>query len=202
MARPKVNSDAQRELDKAQEKFDAFESEVKSMTMDKMNDAPREETEPQTKLSSKEWNEAPEIYLKPVRTIDPPMNAKKGIQEDVFNEKFRDEYEYQKKYVRFIAENHEIIGEMITLWTRPYPGTQAQMWEVPANKPVWGPRYLAEQIKRKSYHRLVMNDHKVVESGMAGTIVGGIVASNTIQRLDAKSAPKTQISFNRKVSNF
>jgi len=202
MARPKVNSEGQKELDKANERLDAFESEVKSMTMDRMSQAPKEESEPQTKLSSRELNSAPEIYLKPVRTIDPPMNAKKGIQEDVFNEKFREEYEYQKKYVRFIAENHEIIGEVITLWTRPYPGIQAQMWEVPANKAVWGPRYLAEQIKRKCYHRLVMNDHKVVESGTAGTIVGGIIASNTVQRLDAKPAPNSQISFNRKVSNF
>lgn len=201
-AKPKVNSDGQRELDKAKEKFDEFDAEVKSFTQDKMNEAPMEEVEPQTKLSSKEWKEAPEIYLKPTRTQYPGPIPKTGKMTDTFNEKYRKQYEFDKEYVRFVAENHEIVGEAISMWTRPYPGVAAEEWLVPVNKPVWGPRYLAEQIKRKCYHRLVMNDHKVVESSGVGTITGGIVAECTKHRLDAQAAPKSHIAFNRKVSNF
>lgn len=202
MSKPKVNSAGQQELDKAQEKFDQFEQEVKNLTLDQMNTAPMEEKEVQTKLSSKQFNEAPEIYLKPIKTINPGCVPKTGKMTDVFNEKFRAAWEFDKQYVRFVAENHEIIGETITLWTRPYGGLPAEMWEVPANKPVWAPRYVAEQIKRKCYHRLVMNDHKQTSSDHAGTYVGGIVADTIKHRLDAQPAPKTQISFNRKVSNF
>jgi hypothetical protein len=202
MPRPKVNSSAQKELDQAQETFDKFETDVKSMTMDRMNEAPKEETEPQTKLSSKEWNDATEIYLKPIKTIFPGPVPKTGKYTDVFNEKFREAYEFDTKYVRFIAENHEIIGEKINAWTKPYSGMPAEQWEIPANKPVWGPRHLAEKLKRCCYHRLVMNDHQSVGNDHAGTYVGGIVADTIKHRLDAQPAPKTQISFNRKASSF
>jgi hypothetical protein len=202
MARPKVNSASEQELDKVQEKFESFEKEVKSMTMDRLNEAPVESSEPQTKMSSKEFREAPEIYLKPTKTIHSGPAPKSGKMTDIFNEKFRKEWEYDKQYVRFIAENHEIIGEAIPMWTKPYQGIPAEFWEVPANKPVWGPRHLAEKLKRCCYHRLVMNDHKVVEHGMGGAMVGAIVADTTKHRLDAQSAPKTQVSFHRKVSNF
>jgi hypothetical protein len=202
MAKPKVNSASAREIEKAQEQFDNFQEEVKSLTVDELNKAPLEQHEPQTKLSSKEFNEAPEIYLKPIKTIYPGGVPKTGKITDVFNEKWKEAYEFDKQYVRFVAENNEIIGETITLWTRPYPGVPAEMWEVPANKPVWGPRYLAEQIKRKCYHRLVMNDHRQVGADHTGTYIGGIVAKNTVQRLNAQPAPKTQVSFNRKASSF
>jgi hypothetical protein len=202
MARPRVNKEGKSELEKAQESFDQFESDVKNLTLDRMNEAPVEEKEPQTKLSSSEWNKSKEIYLKPSKTIDPGPVPKTGKYTDVFNEKWRESYEFDKKYVRFMAENFEIIGETICLWTRPYPGLPAEYWEVPANKPVWGPRYLAEQIKRKNYHRLVMNDHRQVGTDHAGTYVGGIVADTTIARLNAQPAPLTQVSFHKKVSNF
>lgn len=205
MARPKVNSSAQIELDKAQESFEKFDQDVKSMTLDRMNQAPMEEHEPQTQLSSKQWNEAPEIYLKPKRTMHSspiPKGPNAGKMMDIFNEAHREAWEYDKKYVRFTAENYEIIGETIILWTKPYQGIPAEEWEVPANKPVWGPRYLAEKLKRCCYHRLVMNDHKVAGSDHAGTYTGGIIADTIKHRIDAVPAPKTQISFNRKVSNF
>ncbi len=42
------------ELQKAEEKFEKFDAEVKEMTMDRMNMAPKPDVEPQTKLSSRE----------------------------------------------------------------------------------------------------------------------------------------------------
>lgn len=202
MARPRVNTSAQKAIEKAKEQFDRFDQEVKNLTQDEMSKAPLEQHEPQTRMSANEIKKSTEVYLKPIKTIYPGCDSKTGKMTDVFNESFRDQYEYDKKYVRFIAENHEIIGESIDIWTRPYPGTAAEEWLVPANVPVWGPRYLAEQIKRKCYHVLTMEDHKQVGSDHTGTYVGGMVAKATRHRLDAKPCPEAHIAFNRKVSNF
>lgn len=183
-SKPEASSEfAQKELDKAEKQFQAFDQNVKEMTMDRMNMAPKEETEQQTKLSSKEIEKSKDIYLKPKRTIA-AVDAKTG-QAQKFNEKFRKNYEFDKELVRFIAENKEIGGEDITIWTRPYGGLQAEEWIVPVNKPVWGPRYLADQIKRKFYHRLVMREDKIMSADGMGQYYGTMAADTTIQRLDA-----------------
>ncbi len=165
----------QKELERAQEQIDAFDKNVKDLTMDRLNETPKEEQESQTKLSSKDISKSKDIYLKPDRTVS---------ARDKFNEKFRDDYNFDKEYVQFIAENREIIGETIEIWTRPYGGMPAEFWKVPTNKPVWGPRYLAEQIKRKFYHRLVMQQNVITETSGYGQMYGSLAADTTIQRLD------------------
>jgi hypothetical protein len=114
--------------------------------------------------------------LKPKRTI--------GCR-DKFNEAYREQYNFDKEYVKFIGENKEIIGENIEIWTRPYGGMPAEMWEVPVNTPVWGPRYLAEQIKRKFYHRLIMKQNVVSSDGI-GQMYGQMAVDTTVPRLDAR----------------
>ncbi len=166
----------QKELERAQEQLDAFEKNVKDLTLDRMNEAPKMECEPQTKLSSKEIANSKDIYLKPERII---------AARDKVNSAFQDKIIFCKEMVHFIAENREIIGEDIEIWTRPYGGMPAEFWRVPTNKAVWGPRYLAEQIKRKFYHRLVMKQNVVTETNHAGQMFGALAADTTIQRLDA-----------------
>lgn len=174
--KPKMtNSASQKELDKCEKQFEAFDQNVKDLTQDRMNMAPKLEVEPQTKISQKDLDKKPDIYLKPDKSI--------GCA-DKFNEKFREQYNFDKEYVQFIAENKELIGETIEIWTRPYGGMRAEFWKVPTNKPVWGPRYLAEQIKRKCYHRLIMQPSMTnSEGGMQ--YYGQMAADTTIQRLDA-----------------
>ncbi len=175
--KPKVSSSlAEKELDKAEKQMDAFNEQVKSLTLDRMNEAPKKETEVQTKLSSQDIEKSKQIYLKPEKTIGTSQK---------FNEKFREKYNFDKEYVQFIAENKEIIGETIEVWTRPYGGMPCEFWKVPTNKPLWGPRYLAEQLKRASYHRLVMKEDRVVSADGNGQYFGQMVADTTIQRLDA-----------------
>ncbi len=169
------NSASAQEMEKLEKQFDQFDAEVKEMTLDRLNAAPKEETEQQTKLSTRELQKANAQYLKPIRVIS---------SKEKFNEKFRTEFEFQKQYVNFIAENKELIGEDIDLWTKPFAGVPAEEWKVPTNKSIWGPRYLAEQIKRKYYHRLVMKDVPREVTGM-GTMTGQMAADTTIQRLDA-----------------
>jgi len=173
--KPRVNSESQKHLEKIEEQSKVFEQNVKDLTLDRMNMAPKKEEEQQTKLSTQEVLNSKDIYLKPKRVI--------GCK-DKFNEKYRAAYEFSKQYVQFIAENKEIIGESIDIWTRPYGGMPAEEWDVPVNKPVWGPRYLAEQIKRKFYHRLVMQQSTTGSDHM-GQYFGTMAADTTIQRLDA-----------------
>ncbi len=73
------------------------------------------------------------------------------------------------------------------MWTKPFAGLSAEFWKVPTNKKVWGPRYLAEQISRKNYTRLTMEDRPVSSEGGV-TYTGQMVATNKISRLDARSA--------------
>lgn len=184
--RQKLNSPAEKELDKVTKQFEAFDESVKEMTMDRMNAAPKEEKEQQTRLSSREIAKMADHYLKPHKTI--------GCKEK-FNEKFRADYEFSKTYVPFIAENNELKGETLDLWTRPFPGIPAQEWLVPTNKPVWGPRFLAEQIKRKYYHRLVMQENVATGVNSAGTMYGQLAADTTVQRLDARPVSQNKSVF-------
>jgi hypothetical protein len=174
--KPNLNSESAKELDKVEKQFDAFKEDVDRMTLDRMNMTPKRDEDTQTHLSQQEIFKSKDIYLKPVKTV--------GCQ-DKFNEKWREDYNFQKQYVQFQAENKEIIGEEIDLWTRPFPGMPAEEWKVPVNKPVWGPRYLAEQIKRCYYHRLIMQPNVGSGSDHAGQYYGSMAVDSTVARLDA-----------------
>jgi hypothetical protein len=180
--KPKVNSFGQKELDKAQAQFDKFDAEVKSMTHDRMNAVPKADTEGH-QIAQKEIEKKNDIYLKPKRTLF-AVDKNTG-KSPSFNERFREEYNFQKEYVNFVFENKEITGETTTIWTRPFPGLPAEEWEVPTNKPIWGPRYLAEQIKRKFYHRLKMDESVTTSSDGRGQFYGAMAVDSTVQRLDA-----------------
>ncbi len=173
--RPKVNSASQKELDKVEKQFEEFNDNVKDLVAARSSDAPSQDSEKQTKMSSNEIRNAKDIYLKPSKTL--PDRQK-------FNEKFRKDWEYQQEYVNFVAEHKELIGETIEFWAHPFGGVGATYWEVPTNKPIWAPRYVAEQIQRKSYHRLVMTNTTTQTSGV-GTFYGQLASDTKIQRLDA-----------------
>ena len=175
-AKPKVSSSSQKELDKIEEQSKQFNDQVNALTMDRMNEAPRQEVEPQTKLSSKEISNSKDIYLKPHKTIS---------SKEKFNEKYREDYNFMKEYVQFIAEHKEIQGEDIDLWTKPFAGMPAEEWIVPTNKPVWAPRYVAEQIRKRQYHRLSMNNTNPTGNSYAGQMYGQLVVDSIVQRMDA-----------------
>lgn len=169
---------SEKELDKAQEQFTAFDESVKAMTLDRMNEAPKKELEPQTKLAQSQIDKNNNMYLKPIRTVS-------CSPKDKFNEKFREDYNHAKEYVNFTAENKEVIGEAIDIWTRPFGGMPAEEWKVPTNRPVWGPRYLANQIKNCTYHTLTMQQNTAVGGDYAGNYYGSMAVQSTVQRLDA-----------------
>lgn len=167
---------ANTELDKVEKQLDAFEQNVKDLTLDRMNSAPKQEVEPQTKLSQTDIEKSKEIYLKPVRSI---------ASREKFNESYRKEYTFSTEYVRFIAEHKELMGETIEMWTKPYAGMPAEEWKIPTGKPVWAPRHVAEQLSSRKYHRLKMDQSVSTGADGHGQYYGTMVADTTIQRLDA-----------------
>jgi hypothetical protein len=182
---PASSAKAQSELDKVEKQFEQFEESVKAISNDPMNKAPMLEQEPQTKLSQKEIAKNNGHYLKPLKIVSDAAG---------FNEKYRKDWDYAKEYVNFIAEHKEIIGEKIEVWTHPFAGVPAEYWEIPPGKPVWGPRYLAEQLKRCHYQRLVMEDRQTGTEGNA-TFYGTLVAANTVQRIDANPVGQKRSVF-------
>ncbi len=179
-------SASEQELVKVEEQFKAHEENINQLTHDRMNMAPKLEVEPQTKLSQDQKFNSKDIYLKPHRTV--------GCA-DKFNEDYRQDYNFAKEYVYFIAENNEIIGEDIDIWSRPFAGMPAEWWKVPVNKPIWGPRYLAEQIKRCQYHRLKMDQKTITGEDGNGVYTGGITVDSVINRLDARPASQNRSVF-------
>lgn len=183
---------AEKELDKAEAQFKAFDDNVKELTNDRLNQAPLRETELQ--VSQKDLERSKEIYLKPVRALGPGVHPKTGVRE-VFNERFRKDYEFQMEMVNFIAYNKEIGGEAIEIWTKPFPGVNCELWKVPVNTNVWGPRHLAEQITRCRYHVLKMDENAITGGSATIAYQGRIVADETVQRLDAKPVIRQKSIF-------
>lgn len=183
--KPKMSSgEAQQQIDKIEQQIQKHDENIKSLTLDNMSEAPRVEMEPQHRMSQNQIANSKDIYLKPEKIVS---------SRDKFNEKFRDQYNFAKQLVPFIAEHNE-QSDLIETWTRPFGGMPAEFWKVPTNTPVWGPRYLAEQIKRKSYHRLVMKNTATNNEG-GSQFYGQMAADTTIQRLDARPFSKSKSIF-------
>lgn len=175
--RPRGKSlEMDKELDNVDAQIQAQEKAVQEMTHDRMKAAPKEDVEPLNKMSSRDIEKSKDVYLKPKRTIS---------SREKFNEKYRDEYNFQKEYVNFIAEHRELIGETIELWTKPFAGMPAEEWLIPTGKPIWAPRYVAERIKGCTYHRLTMQQKVMTEANSVGQMYGALAVETTVQRLDA-----------------
>jgi hypothetical protein len=185
--RPKINSAAEKELDKCEVQFKAFDDQVKELTMDRMNLVPHVQQDGQTKMAQSDIKKSPDIYLKPHNYV---------ASREKFNERFRKDYEYDKEYVQFIAENVEIRGESIELWSKPYPGCPAEFWKIPVNKPIWAPRYISDQLKRKFHHKLIMQESQTSGSDHNGQYYGRMAVDTTVQRLDARDiVSRTSVSM-------
>lgn len=186
MTVPKVNSEGQKELKRAQEKFDTFNEEMKSYNPFDTN-ASNLETDPQTKISTREANKIDAPYIKPIRSISRTnYQTSKSDSRSYFDEKHRKLHDEDWEYVKCIVENAEIPGESVEVWTAKWGCDPAHFWRVPVNKPVMIPRLLAMQLAKCQYHKLIMNDSVVTEQSHVGTITGGIVVDVVKNRINAR----------------
>lgn len=180
--KPKATSSlAEKELDKAEKQFEAFDKEVKSMTLDRMNQAPRLETDISDKRSQNDIASSNMLYLKPKRTV--PSREK-------FNEDYRGEYERAKERVEFTAENKEVQGESLEFWTKPFPGMPAEEWVVPVGVSVNAPAYVKRRIDECYYHRFSMNQGMSTGTSREGQFFGAMVVDNVINRLETHEVKK------------
>jgi hypothetical protein len=184
MSRPKVNSDSQKELDKAQASFDAF-----SETVSKFNPLDAKgtmhEEEPQTKVSNRELNKQDAPYIKPIRSIH---------SKDRPQEKYKEKHARDWEYVRCIVENKEIIGEAVECWTKKYPGDPAHFWKIPVNKAIYIPRLLANQLANCKYHRLRTEDQITSDEGFIKQY-GTVVVDYVKNRIDARPVGNSFLAF-------
>ncbi len=190
--RPKINSEGQKELDRVEDQLSSFKDSMHE-ARDKSATLPIRETEPQTKIAQSDLNKSGVIYLKPKRTF--PSKEK-------FNERFRDEYNYQREYVDFIAENKEVVGETIDFCIKKFPGMPVEEWEIPVNKAVSAPRYVKERIEDCSYTVFVTTDAATgSEGGMK--YYGQMVAEQRRARLSAREVvnkPRIFTGVNRLIA--
>lgn len=182
---PKLVAGTQKELEKLDHQFDSYKKQLDNLTLDEMNKAPLKEEPPQIERSVAETRKIEAPYIKPVRSIS---------GREKFNEKYRSDWEHDKQYVLIEAENKMIIGEQVEMWTKPYAGIPAEFWNIPVNKPINVPRYVANQIKGAKHHELHMDDTKTISSDAIAEYQGVMVAKKTIQRLDARK-PEMNLSI-------
>lgn len=173
-------------LDKYEERFRLYDEEIKTLRQQPVNQTlPVEDKNSDHGLSQKQIAGAKEILLKPLST---------QYFGEKFNEKFRSQWEYMKQPVRFIAEHMDLIG-VIEIWTKDFPGAPAEYWEVPCNKVCIGPRYLAENIKNRTYNVVECEENKVVSEDGHGKFTGQLVRKKVRRRLDANPASTTKSVF-------
>ena len=174
---------AQREIDNAATQFDKFEEEVRNLKTESFSKTTLADKE----VAERSQNASPlgkDVYLKPKRSIMPPTKYGKFI---LFNEKFRADYEHDKQYVCFIAQNKECPtdSQIRSIWTKKYAGVPAEEWDVPTGVPVWGPRYLADQIATRTYQVLMMNPDRANGMDQNGQYFGQLAIEKIENRLDA-----------------
>ena len=99
------------------------------------------------------------------------------------------------QYVKCICENFEVFGETIELWQCRWPGDPHSFWQVPVNKPIYLPRFVAEHLASRKYHRFKMEDRNqylVAQETMNGIgtsdVAQTMVARETHKRLGCRSA--------------
>jgi hypothetical protein len=177
MNKPKVNSESQKQLDAVEKQFEQFNEQVQSMTLDSMNKAPVVEREQQTKMSNREMNKTDAPYIKPVRSIS---------SKEPFNEKYRKEWEESWEYVKCVVENLEIIGERVEKWTKRFAGDPAHFWQIPVNKPIYLPRFVADELSKCCYHRLKMDENIQRGSDGTSTLYGTMVVDQKLHRLNCR----------------
>lgn len=179
MKKPNVTTGlVQKEVDRLDAEFQAKSHQMSNLTQEEISKAPVKEVEPKTNLSRAQIQEidAPKI----VPTMSKRANGKKKPEQDALRRR-------AWEYVKVICENNEILQEPLQFWHKPMiAGEDCNYWQIPVGRPVYIPRHLAEHIRSRKYHRLIMQEEMTVERNQFGEMKGKMVATETRQRLDCR----------------
>lgn len=175
--------EAQKAVDAVDAQVSGMQAQMSAMTPDKINEtAPEAEFRPDQYLTKKALEQFDAPFIKPTKSF-----LMKGKPRDQEKEARKRGWEY----VKCVASNNEVTGELIEFWHNKFAGDPVYFWQIPTNIPIWIPRHVAEHIATRKYHRLKMQDRPLgqlhAEMGSSGTFSnpsGSFLATETIKRLD------------------
>lgn len=165
---------------KGLENVEKLSEQMSSLTQEEIKKAPMANEEPVMLLSKEEIAAYDAPVIQPSRSF--PTKSKP-------NPKEAKERRRGWEYVKCIAENLEIINEKIEFWHNKFLGDPCYFWEVPVNKPIYLPRFIAEHLSTRHYHRFTMADRSGREFTEPGATAGDerLVVKETRHRLNCRS---------------
>lgn len=140
-----MNSKKTRDQEAVKEVLE-IQKDLNALSVDKVNEiAPEAEVAP-LELTAKE-----KAKMERCRYVEP----KRQLQAfGKLPEKLRAEHKHAWEYVRGMYENYMVNAEPITFWLSLYPGDPDNLWEIPANQPVYVPRHVAKHLEEvMKYHK-------------------------------------------------
>ena len=123
-----------------------IQADLNSLTVDQINrEAPKAIEQIPQEMSLKERAKLEGArYVEPKR-LSPPLGK--------LPESLKKEHNHAWEYVKGIYENYVVTGEPLTFSYSVYPGDADYMWTVPANVPVYVPRFIAKHLEEcQAYH--------------------------------------------------
>ncbi|HEX5553450.1 MAG TPA: hypothetical protein VFX43_09400 [Chitinophagaceae bacterium] len=166
-----------KELESAAIAATKMQEQMSALTQDAMQSAPLHEVEAQTKMTKKQVEEYDAPVIRATKSM--PSTGKALPQEAQARE---DGW----KYIKCIAENNEVVGEMIEFWYKKFSGDPIYFWQVPVNKPIYLPKHVAQHISDRKYHVMKMQSKPIHEVAF-GEPMDRLVCQETRRRLDCRS---------------
>lgn len=150
MSRPRTShGSTERELDRVEEQISSYEEKINSLEPASLTTDKPIETAPQTQISKKQIEMTDAPWIRPSKTFSSRAKPLPQLEAD---------RKRAWEYVKVIAENKEIQGEMIEFWLLKFPGDSHCYWQVPVNRPIYVPRMVAEHLASRNYTRWRMRD--------------------------------------------
>jgi hypothetical protein len=162
---------------KGVDKLEKTTAQMQTMTKDAVEKQAPEivDIDPQIRWSKAEIAEYDAPIIRPSRSFAPrsrsePKEAKERAR--------------GWELVKCVVENNEVIGEAPEFWLDKFKGDPTYFWQIPANVPVYIPRFVAEHLSTRKYHVFKMRD----ESSMRSVGDSGMIVTETRQRLNCRLA--------------
>lgn len=123
-----------------------LQENLSTLTVDEVNaKAPVYEPEPQKESLKERAKREGARYIEPTRRLSPPLGK--------LPEKLKADHARDWEYVKGIYENIVVAGEPLKFSYCKYAGDADYLWEIPANTPVYVPRFIAKHLENcQAYH--------------------------------------------------
>ena len=176
MGRPKMD----KVTESGVEILESLTKEMRDMNLDEIEKrAPEvDEIDPQTIMSKKNLEKYDAPFIKPSKSF--ATKSKPCSQEEK-------ERKRGWEYIKCVAENIEVPGELVSFWHNKFLGDPYYFWNIPVNIPIYIPRFIAEHLASRHYHVFHMRDYSNPAAiGDVGQD-GAMTVKSTKKRIDCRS---------------